>query len=332
MSDVRIGIVGCGHLGGIHAKLWKGQERVVVSGVFDTNSESLHAKCTELGLRACTSLEELLSESDALTIAVPTSLHFEVAKQCIQAGKHVLIEKPITQTYEEALSLIALAEKHAVLIQVGHVERFNPAFVAARSYGVKPLFIEAHRLSQFRPRATDVSVIHDLMIHDIDIALWLVGSPARRIDANGVAVVTDTPDIANARIEFENGAVANLTASRLSATAMRKMRIFQKDAYLSLDFSKPSVEVYRLLDEGQASSEGVPAMMLGQIDAGTRNRSIVFEQPQVPSLNAIAEEQRSFVASVCDAAPISVTAADAAEALRIAATIAELVETRRVKP
>ena len=331
MSSLKIGVLGCGHLGTIHAKLWKDQARTSLVGVYDTNAEMLSAKCAEFSFPAFASLDDAIAACDALTIAVPTIHHFEVARRCIEAGKHCLIEKPITQNYEEAQELIRLAEKHGTVLQVGHVERFNAAFIAARSYDLKPLFIEAHRLSQFRPRATDVSVIHDLMIHDIDIALWLVGSPAKSIEASGVAVITDTPDIANARIEFENGAVANLTASRLSATAMRKMRIFQKDAYLSLDFSKPSVEVYRLLDEGQHSSAGVPAMMLGQIDAGTRNRNIAFEQPVVPSVNAIAEEQKSFVETILDNAPLSVSAGDAAEALRIAAIIADQVEQRGSK-
>ncbi len=327
---LKVGVIGCGHLGSIHAKLWKQHDRASLVGIFDTNAEQCSTRARELDVRSFQSIEECLEQCDAITIAVPTSLHFAVAEQCIRAQRHCLIEKPITQDYHEAQALIALASTAKVILQVGHVERFNAAFVAARAYDLKPLFIEAHRLSQFRPRATDVSVIHDLMIHDIDIALWLVQSSAKRIDANGVAVITDTPDIANARIEFENGAVVNLTASRLSATPMRKMRIFQKDAYLSLDFSKPSVEVYRLLDEHQTSPAGTPAMMLGQIDAGLKNKNIVFEQPIVPQINAIEEEQRSFVASILDGAPISVTAEDAAEALRIAAVIAEQVEQRKL--
>lgn len=321
-------VLGVGHLGSIHAKLWKAQERATLVGVYDVDGQRAAAKAEELGVQAFATIEEALAACDAVTIAVPTTEHYTVASASIAAGKHCLIEKPITQTYAEAQQLIALAEQKNIVVQVGHVERFNPAFVAARTYNLQPLFIEAHRLSQFRPRATDVSVIHDLMIHDIDIVLWLVKSPAVRIDANGVAVLTDTPDIANARVEFANGCVANFTASRISANAMRKMRIFQRNAYLSLDFSKPGVEMYRLLDEGQESSGGIPAIMLGQIEAGTQRKNIYYEQPPVPTLNAIAEEQGTFVASVLDSTPVSVTAQDAAEALRIASTIAEIIESR----
>ncbi len=325
---LKIGVIGTGHLGSIHTKLWKENERVELRGIVDTDMDRARTLAQTHSITAFESIEECCRECDAVTIAVPTVAHFAVAEQCIQAGLHCLIEKPITHTFEEAQSLIKQAASAGVILQVGHVERFNPAFVTARSYNLKPIFIEAHRLNQFRPRATDVSVIHDLMIHDIDIALWLVGSPASRVEANGVAVITDTPDIANARIEFANGAVANLTASRLSATSMRKMRIFQKNAYLSLDFSKPSVDVYRLKDEDEKDGNAVPAIMLGQIDAGPHPRSIVYEQPPVVSHNAIAEEQRTFVESILDNAPISVSAEDAAEALRIAALIADKVEAK----
>ncbi|MBL7997491.1 MAG: Gfo/Idh/MocA family oxidoreductase [Candidatus Kapabacteria bacterium] len=325
---MRISVIGTGHLGTIHSRLWAQHSTAKLSGIYDVDSTRATAIAAEYSTTAHSSIQDAIENCDAVTIAVPTSEHFRVAMECIEAGKHCLIEKPITHTYDEAQELIRAAAEKNVILQVGHVERFNPAFVAAQSYSLSPLFIEAHRLSQFRPRATDVSVIHDLMIHDIDIVLWLVKSPAVSISANGVAVLTDTPDIANARVEFANGAVANFTASRLSANAMRKMRIFQRDAYLSLDFSKPSVEVYRIADDDMPSS-GIPAMMLGQIDAGTHKKSIMFEQPTVPQLNAIAEEQNSFVESVVNGAPISVSAADAAEALRIASEIATIVESRK---
>lgn len=324
---LKVSVIGVGHLGSIHAKLWKQHERAELVGVYDVNTESAAIKAQELNVPLFDSIDYAIAESDAITIAVPTSEHFDVAMQCLQQNKHVLIEKPITHTYQQALTLIEEAKKRNLIIQVGHVERFNPALVAANEYNLHPLFIETHRLSQFRPRATDVSVIHDLMIHDIDIVLWLAQSSAKSISANGVAVLTETPDLANARVEFENGCVANFTASRISAAPMRKMRIFQKNAYLSLDFAKPSIEVYRLADNDEKSS-GVPAMMLGQIEQGTKQKNIVYEQPTVVQSNAIAEEQKSFIASVLDNAPVSVTATDAAEALRIAEEITRIIESQ----
>jgi predicted dehydrogenase len=205
---------------------------------------------------------------------------------------------------------------------VGHVERFNPALMSLKSYSIEPLFIEAHRLAQFKPRATDVSVIHDLMIHDIDIVLWMVKSPVKNVDANSVSVLTETADIANARITFENGCVANITASRISAQPMRKMRVFQKNGYMSIDFAKPSVDVYRLAHKEEVANTAIPAMMLGEIDAGNSSKSIVFEQPPVPSINAIAEEHAAFIRSIVHGDPIAVTAHEAMEALRIAEIIA----------
>ncbi|MBL7973807.1 MAG: Gfo/Idh/MocA family oxidoreductase, partial [Candidatus Kapabacteria bacterium] len=214
---LKVSVIGVGHLGSIHAKLWKQHERAELVGVYDVNTESAAIKAQELNVPLFDSIDYAIAESDAITIAVPTSEHFDVAMQCLQQNKHVLIEKPITHTYQQALTLIEEAKKRNLIIQVGHVERFNPALVAANEYNLRPLFIETHRLSQFRPRATDVSVIHDLMIHDIDIVLWLAQSSAKSISANGVAVLTETPDLANARVEFENGCVANFTASRISA-------------------------------------------------------------------------------------------------------------------
>lgn len=322
---LKVAVIGTGHLGSIHAKLWKQHHKAVLTGIYDTDSERLHAKSEELGVTAFQSLDDVIANVDAITIASPTSTHYEVAKYCIEHGKHCLIEKPITHTYQQAIELIELARLNNTILQVGHVERFNPAFLSAQKYNLKPLFIEAHRLSQFKPRATDVSVIHDLMIHDIDIVLWLTKSPAVSISANGVAVLTETPDIANARVEFANGCVANFTASRISANAMRKMRIFQTNGYYSLDFGKPSVEAYRIIDESEPASTGTPAIMLGQIEQGNKQRTIVFEQPSIEQVNAIFEEQRSFSESILDGLPISVTAEDAAEALRIAGEIARII-------
>ena len=325
---IKVVVLGVGHLGSIHAKLWKENPSVKLVGIYDVDAEKCRTKAAELQVECFEDIDQAVQTCNAVTIAVPTSEHFSIAEKCIMANRHCLIEKPITHTYEEALTLISLERECGTVLQVGHVERFNPAFVAVQSYVKNPMFIESHRLSQFKPRAIDVSVIHDLMIHDIDIALWLIKSPAIRIDANGVAVLTDTPDIANARIEFENGAVVNLTASRISASSMRKMRIFQKDAYLSVDFSKPGVDVYRLSEDNSSSHSAVPAVMLGQIDAGTQKKNIVFEQPVIVSTNAIAEEQKSFIRSIESGEKVSVSSTDASEALRIASEISRLIELR----
>ena len=324
MEKPRISVIGVGHLGSIHARLWKNHDNCTLAGLYDVDREKSSAIAAELDCAAFISLDEAIVLSDAITIAVPTSQHYEIVEKSLLARKHCFIEKPITSTYAEASLLIEKAAEAGVIVQVGHVERFNPAIAALRHYEIKPLFIEAHRLSQYKPRATDVSVIHDLMIHDIDIVLWLVRSPVESIDANGVAVITETPDIANARIRFANGAVANLTASRISANPMRKMRFFQRDAYISIDFSNQSLEVFRLQDESLPMPDfAQPAMMLGSIETGTMNKRIIFERPQVESVNAIEEEQRSFLDSIISGKPAAVGASEAAEALKIAETISQ---------
>jgi predicted dehydrogenase len=325
MNPLRIAVLGTGHLGSIHTKLWNSVQGVALTGIFDPDHDKARALAEQYSTTAFSSVEDALEHADAVTIAAPTSTHHALARQCLEADKHCFIEKPITSTYAEACNLIDLAAGRNLVIQVGHVERFNPGLGALHGYNLAPTFIEAHRLAQFKPRATDVSVIHDLMIHDIDIVLWLVKSPVVQIDANGVAVLTDTPDIANARIRFENGCVANLTASRISQRQMRKMRLFQRDAYISIDFAAPSVEVFRLVPEGETSSSGVPALMLGNIDAGTQKRTILFEKPEIEHANAIQLEQQSFVRAIRENSPAAVSATEAAEALRVAEIIANMV-------
>ncbi len=325
MEKIRVAVIGTGHLGAIHAKLWKGQQNATLSGIFDTDTERAAAIAAELNCKYFTDIEEAIENSDAITIAAPTVNHFDIAVKCIQNGKHCLIEKPITAKYEEAVELIKLAKDNEVLVQVGHVERFNPAIAALRSYKLDPVFIEAHRLSQFKPRAIDVSVIHDLMIHDIDIMLWLIKSKVKSVMANGVSVLTDTTDLANARITFENGAVANITASRISAKPMRKMRMFQKNAYISVDFGEQKVEVFRIGEEVENNESGVPATMLGSLESGLKNKNILFEQPPVIPQNAIAEEQKAFAEAIINNEPVPVGAAEAAEALRIAEIISEQI-------
>lgn len=319
---MNISVIGIGHLGMIHAKLLKQRDDIALIGISDASREREEYVAKELDISIHESMDIAIEKSDAVIISASTKAHYDIAKKAIIAGKHCFIEKPITSTYQEAVELITLAEANNVIVQVGHVERFNPALMSLKTYAIEPLFIEAHRLAQFKPRATDVSVIHDLMIHDIDIVLWMVKSPVKNVDANSVSVLTETADIANARITFENGCVANITASRISAQPMRKMRVFQKNGYMSIDFAKPSVDVYRLAEKEEVANTAIPAMMLGEIDAGNSSKSIVFEQPPVPSINAIAEEHAAFIRSIVHGDPIAVTAHEAMEALRIAEIIA----------
>jgi predicted dehydrogenase len=326
MSKLRIGVIGTGHLGRIHTKLWSENTTSQLTGVYDAINEKAKAVADEFSTLAYSSLEELCSNVDAVTIAASTTSHYEIADFCINHGIHCLIEKPITSTYEQSQKLIELAKNKKVILQVGHVERFNPAILAAKKYNIEPKFIETHRLSQFKPRATDVSVIHDLMIHDIDILLWMAKSPVKSIDANGVNVLTETTDIANARLTFENGAVANITASRISAKPMRKMRIFQKDMYLSIDFGLPELEIFRILDEEETISDGTPATMLGSINQGLKNKNIYYQKPEIVQINAISEEQYAFAESITKGNPVPVRADEAAEALRIAEIIEDHVK------
>ena len=321
---LKISVIGPGHLGSIHARLWRSNPNVELTGIYDIDFERAKKTASEFGCKAFSSLDEALENSGGATIAVPTSNHYEVGIKCIEKGVHCLIEKPITSNSKEAYDLVKKASGKDLIIQVGHVERFNPALAALKDLELNPRFIEAHRLAQFKPRATDVSVILDLMIHDIDIMLWLIKSKVKKIDANGVSVLTETPDICNARITFENGAVANLTASRISANPMRKMRIFQQNAYISIDFGKQDVEIFRIMDEDEKSGiDDIPATMLGTIEAGLKNKKIIYQKPIIPEINAIAEEQKAFIEAIEEKSPVAVSAEEAAEALRIAELIAE---------
>lgn len=326
---LRVSVIGTGHLGSIHTKLWKENPTTKLLGIFDVSRARAQEIAAKYNVIRFETIDQCIEQSDAVIISVPTVNHFEIAMRCIKKGKHCLIEKPITSTYEEAKELCEEAKARNLKIQVGHVERFNPAIAAVQNYLTQPLFIEAHRLSQFKPRAIDVSVVHDLMIHDIDIVLSMIKSPVSKIDANGVAVITETPDICNARITFENGAVANLTSSRISATAMRKMRLFQNNNYISIDFAKPDLEIFSILDAGSKPQESlIPATMLGSIEAGIKNKNIFFEKPNLPVLNAIDEEQKAFANAIVNDLPVPVSAEDAAEALRVADEISNIITNR----
>ena len=271
---LKIGVVGVGHLGKIHLKCIQQIAEYELMGIFDSNDEVSKKVSNEFETKAFDSFDELLEQCDVIDIVTPTLSHFDYARKAIIASKQVFIEKPITHTTKEAKSLISLASEANVKVQIGHVERFNPAFLSIQNYFDNPMFIETHRLAEFNPRGTDVSVIHDLMIHDIDIVLSIV---------KGVAVVSETPDIANARIEFDNGCVANLTASRVSLINMRKTRVFQKNAYLSIDFSEKKSEILQLKE---ASAQPDPYSVV--IDLGDKKgkKEITFSKPEVIENNA----------------------------------------------
>jgi predicted dehydrogenase len=312
---LKIGVVGAGHLGKIHLTILKDTDAYFLSGFYDEDPKRSSEIAKELDIKAFNSFEEMLAEVDAVDIVTPTLTHHMYASKALRASKHVFIEKPIATTVEEAKDLVRLTQEAGRKVQVGHVERFNPAFQAAIPYLHKPMFIETHRLAQFNPRGTDVSVILDLMIHDIDIVLKVVGVSVKKISASGVAVVSDTPDIANARIEFDNGCVANLTASRLSMKNMRKTRFFQRDAYISVDFLEKQLEVIRLNE-----LEGPPDPLALIIDPGNGkpSKQIWFEKPEIVPVNAIKKELESFADAIMQNQEPSVNAQDAFAALDVA--------------
>lgn len=320
MNDrLAVGVIGVGHLGSLHARMLSGIPLATLAGVFDTDAGRAAAVAAEHGTRAFGSVDELLEAVAAVTVAAPTSAHHGIARRALERGRHLFIEKPVTQTVEEAQDLCRLARERGAVIQVGHIERFNPAILALERYTINPLFVESHRLAQFNPRGTDVAVVLDLMIHDIDIILSFVRSPVARIDANGVAVVSDSVDIANARLQFANGCVANVTASRISQRKMRKMRLFQRNEYISIDFSAGEVEVFRILEGDPPGAPGT--MMLGELGAGAHKRTIVYEQPVVQPVNALRHELEQFVAVVRTGGTPVVSGEDGLRALDVAQQI-----------
>jgi len=327
MEKLKVGVIGTGHLGKLHVKMFKNMENCDCIGVFDTNLIQSETAANEFKVHYFQNEEELLKSVDAVSIAVTTSAHFEVAKRCLEKGKHVFIEKPITSTIDEAEKLVKLADEKKLNLQVGHIERFNPALVSLEKYISNPVFIETDRLSQFDTRGTDVAVVLDLMIHDIDVILSFIKSDVKKIDANGVAVVSDNVDIANARIQFENGAVANVTASRISQKKMRKMRIFQKDTYIALDFVTGVSEVYRLLQVDENVSSGIS---FGEIGVGDKKKRLIYEQPQVKEINALQFELQLFVDSVLQKTKPIVSGEDGLRVLRVAEEIIKKIEESRI--
>ncbi|MBC7884108.1 MAG: Gfo/Idh/MocA family oxidoreductase [Saprospiraceae bacterium] len=315
---MKIGLAGVGHLGKIHLKCLKNTKFDFI-GFYDPDV-ILRQNLDEIGIIAFDSLESMISQVDCVDIVSPTVHHFAIAKQSIIAGKHVFIEKPLTETLEQAEELVALSILFGVKVQVGHVERYNPAIRSLRNINFKPKFIEGHRLAMFNPRGTDVSVVLDLMIHDLDIVLSMVKDEVTEVRANGVSIVSKTPDICNARIEFSGGAVANLTASRISLKNMRKLRIFQEDAYISLDFLEKEAQVVKI--EENDLNEDFSGMTIHTNDGLKR---IIIETPEIMKNNAIEEELNDFYEAVVGHSEVLVTIQDGLRALSLAHIIQQKI-------
>ncbi|WP_312763839.1 Gfo/Idh/MocA family oxidoreductase [Epilithonimonas sp.] len=319
---IKAGLVGAGHLGKIHLRLLNQSEKYELVGFHDNDAENGRKLEAEFGYKYFESFEDLLDEIEMLDIVTPTVYHYDYAVKAIEKGIHFFIEKPVTQTLQQAEEILYKCREFGIKAQVGHVERYNPAFIGAKDYIKNPMFIEIHRLAEFNPRGTDVSVVLDLMIHDLDILLSLVKSKVKQIHASGVSVVSKTPDICNARIEFENGCVANLTTSRISMKAMRKSRFFQQDAYVSVDFLEKKAEVIRMKPAPENPSD---FDMIIENAEGEKNQ-ILFEYPNIQPNNAILDELESFANAIDNDLPVQVSLEDGTEALKVALEIMRLIQ------
>lgn len=309
---MKIGLVGVGHLGKIHLKCLLNTKFEFV-GFYDPNEDIRKSISETHQIKAYDELDALIADVDCIDVVSPTVFHYEIAKKAIIAGKHVFIEKPLTETLEQAEELVALSQKHNIKVQVGHVERYNPAIRSLRNIDFKPKFIEGHRLALFNPRGTDVSVVLDLMIHDLDIVLSMIKEDVVDVRANGVCIVSKTPDICNARIEFAGGAIANMTASRISLKNMRKIRIFQNDAYISLDFLEKEAQVVKI--EENVENDDFSGMTIHTNDGLKR---IIIDSPEIMKNNAIEDELSDFYNAVTGQSDVLVTIDDGYRALKLA--------------
>ncbi|HEX4957346.1 MAG TPA: Gfo/Idh/MocA family oxidoreductase [Lacibacter sp.] len=321
---LKIGVFGAGHLGKFHLNNWKEIEGVELVGFYDPSDRTAKAVIEKYNLKRFTNPEDLMALVDAADVVAPTNHHFDLCKLAVRMGKHVFVEKPMCNTMEEANELVKLVREANVKLQVGHVERFNPAFLAVKDLQLNPMFIEVHRLSQFNPRGTEVSVILDLMIHDIDIILSLVKSDVKQVHANGVAVMTDTPDIANVRIEFDNGCVANLTSSRISMKKMRKIRLFQRDAYIGIDFLEKKSEIIKMKDTNDKDA------FTFDIDTKNGTKTIAVSNPAVKDVNAIKMELQQFKDAIINNTPTAVTEVDGLRAMDVAHQILQKIQRNTV--
>jgi len=321
-TKIRIGIVGVGHLGNFHLKQLKVIPNISITGIYDNDPIRAGEMSSTYNVRSFSSLKELLSESQAISVVTPTSTHYSIANQALSADCHLFIEKPITDNINHAKKLLNKADRLKKIIQVGHIERFNPAFNILKTMKLKPRFIEAHRLAKFNTRGSDVPVILDLMIHDLDIILSLVDSKIQDIHANGVKVASQTVDIANARLKFENGCVANLTASRISQKEMRKMRLFQKNNYVTIDFQTGILEEYKVCKDKPNNS-----VIEKVIEIGTDNKKyILYNRPEIQKHDALREELCHFIHSIKHSSQPETDGASATEALRLALEIQSIID------
>lgn len=316
---LKVGVIGAGHLGKFHLNNWTVIDGVQLVGFCDTDDANSALVAEKYNIPRFATTEELLDACDAVDIVAPTTFHYELCEAAIKKGKHVFVEKPLTNTMDEARNLVKLAKEANIKFQVGHVERFNPAFLALKKQQLQPMFIEVHRLAQFNPRGTDVSVILDLMIHDIDIILSLVKSDVSYISANGVAVMSDTPDIANVRIEFDNGCVANLTSSRISMKKMRKMRLFQKDAYIGIDFLEKKTEVIKL------NTPGDKDVFTFDIETNNGKKTIAIANPAIAEVNAMKLELEEFRDAILNNTDTPVSIVDGFRAMEVAHQILDKI-------
>jgi predicted dehydrogenase len=316
-TNIKVGVFGVGHLGKFHLNNWREIKEVMVVGFFDPDDAQAAFAEKEYGIVRYNDAEKLIDDCDAIDIVAPTNLHFEIVEKALRKSKHVFVEKPLAATMDEARQIVKLAKEARVKVQVGHVERFNPAYLAALEYAKQPMFVEVHRLAQFNPRGTEVSVILDLMIHDIDILLSLIKSPVKNIYASGVAVMTDTPDIANVRIEFNNGCVANLTSSRISMKKMRKIRIFQKDAYIGIDLLAKKTEIIKLKEDSDQNTFSF------DLETPKGKKTIAIANPDIKENNAIKMELESFVQSIKSDKQTAVSEVDGFLAMDVAHQILE---------
>ena len=314
---IKIGVFGAGHLGKIHLKLLNESKKFNLLGFHDVNPDYSIKIEKEFGYKYFEDSNLLIESSDAIAIITPTPSHFEIAMKCIEKNKHIFIEKPIAYSVDEAEEIVKFSKEKKIIGQVGHVERFNPAFNSINNMIGNPMFIESHRLSEFNPRGTDVSVVLDLMIHDIDIILSLISSDIKNISSSGVSVISNTPDIANARIEFQNGAVANLTSSRISLKNMRKLRFFQKETYISVDLYNKKAEVVKMTD----APKQLDQFALTLENAEGKKKQIIYKNPKVVNNNAIQIELENFANSINNGVKSIVSLEDATRALKVAYSI-----------
>lgn len=316
---LKVGVFGVGHLGKFHLNNWKEIEGTKLVGFFDPHNETAKEVSENYGLKRFTDAEKLIDACDIIDVITPTDRHFEVCMQAVRKGKHVFVEKPMAATVKEGRDLVKMVREANVKLQVGHIERFNPAYLSIKKMDLLPMFIEVHRLAQFNPRGTEVSVIMDLMIHDIDIILSIVKSDVKNIYASGVSVITDTPDIANVRIEFNNGCVANLTSSRISMKKMRKMRLFQKDAYIGVDFLEKKTEIIKLKQPEDTQ------VFSFDIETRQGKKTIAIATPSIEPSNAMKDELISFVDAIRNQQPVQVSEIDGLMAMEVGHQIMEKI-------